>query len=141
MNKTVRDVLDDHLSLCVLAYARLSVRHMERDEIEDREDDMMNSAIQAACLFTVASMIALGGSENAARALYIAREMFRDLEDFDFNRSACATFLGLIENILLSTGETVKDGVVSKNGISAPDIAGARAMSCRQRRRKTPPFP
>ena len=141
MNKTVRDVLDDHLSLCVLAYARLSVRHMERDEIEHREDDMMNSAIHAASLFTVASMIALGGSESAARALYIAREMFRDLEDFDFSRSACATSLGLLENVLFHAGNTSEGCVNPKTDESAPDMVSALAMSSRQRRRKTPPSP
>ena len=141
MEKTEKEILDDHLSLCVLAYARLTAGRSERDDIEHRENDTMGLAIQAASLFTVASMDALGDPGRTARAFELAREMFSNLGDVPSVSDACTASLGVLEDVLVHTDDGAKGGAASGDGESAPDTFGARATSSRRRRGKTPPSP
>ena len=140
MDKTVRDVLDDHIALCVLAYARLTVQHSEWDGIENQESNMMKPAIQAASLFTVVAMKALGNPKQTVRVLDLARKLFGDFEDSGLIGEACSASLGLFENLLLNTGGTLDDGVVSRNDISAPKRENALTTPSHRRRRRTPPL-
>jgi len=128
MDKTIKDVLDDHLSLCVLSYARLTDRHDGQDLMRNRQDGVMGLAIQAASLFTVASMNALGDSRSTARVLDLASEMFRDLEDAASVGEACLASLELLGSVLLH--KRVE-----------PIGGGIEVTSFRQKRRKTPPSP
>lgn len=139
MDKTVRDVLDDHLSLCVLAYARLTVQYSERDRIERQESDIMKLAIQTASLFTVVSMKALGDPKQTARVVDLARELFDDLEVSDLIGEVCRTSLGLLEDVLFNRDGTLEGGAASENDASAPKRENARTTPSHRKRRRTPP--
>ncbi|MBN1882881.1 MAG: hypothetical protein JW885_11955 [Deltaproteobacteria bacterium] len=141
MNKTAKDVLDDHLSLCVLAYARLTARHNGRGCTEKRKDDTMTLAIQAASLFTVSTMNALGDRGCNARALDLTRELFREMEDVPSIGKACTASLGLLSDTLFRREDAQGGGAASEKDGSATDTACARVTSFRRKRGKTPPFP
>ena len=131
MSKTAKEILDDHIALCILAYARLIVRHNEHDTTENRENGVMELAIQAASLFTVASMTALGNSEHTARVLDFTRDMFRDLEDIPSVGETCTVFFGFLENMLLHTGNIPKGGADYGESEPAPDTLSARTIQSR----------
>ena len=141
MDKTIKDVLDDHLSLCVLAYARLTDRHDGQDLMRNRQDGVMGLAIQAASLFTVASMNALGDSRRTARVLEVVKGMFLELEDVSSVGETCLSSLGLLEDALSPTGNIPRDGVITENDEPPLGTAGAGITPSRQKRRRIPPSP
>jgi len=118
VNKTKQEILDDHLSLCVLAYARLTIGGHEPTRREVYTDGMMGQAIQAASLFTVASMEALGGPERSARAFELVREMFLELDVDSSVREACLASLGRLE-AALSTERDVSENRSAPRGNDA----------------------
>jgi len=139
MDKTIKDILSDHLALCVLAYARLTTCGNESAHRGKNQDYLMAQATQAASLFTVASMTALGDPGHNARVLDLVREMFRELDATPRVREACLSSLEVLEGSLTSSKAVPKGGRFFQNDEPPPEAGRPGATAPHQRPGKTPP--